>query len=80
MKCQEAEILLCEYTDGLLGPVERRALESHLAACADCAALAGDAAAAVAFLGRVAEVEPPDALITRILFQTPEKTSSCLTH
>src|SRR5690606_25985157 len=39
--------------------------------CASCAELARDVAGAVAFLGRVPEVGPPDELLARIAFQIP---------
>ena len=46
-------------------------MERHLAECPACAELARDSAAAVAFMERAAEVEPPPELITRILFDAP---------
>ena len=71
MNCAEAEILICDYVDGTLAPAAKTELERHLAACSGCAELARDAAAAVAFMERAAEVEPPPALVTRILFDPP---------
>jgi anti-sigma factor RsiW len=68
MTCAELEALLCDYVDGTL-PAERAALvREHLAACRACAELAADAAAVVAFARRAEPVQPPDALITRLLF------------
>ncbi len=46
-------------------------MERHLAECPACAELARDSAAAVAFMERAAEVEPPPELMTRILFDAP---------
>ncbi len=46
-------------------------MERHLAECPACAELARDSAAAVAFMERAADVEPPPELITRILFDAP---------
>src|ERR1035441_3712939 len=46
-------------------------LERHFAECPACAELARDSAAAVAFMSRVADVEPSPELITRILFDPP---------
>jgi hypothetical protein len=46
-------------------------VERHLAQCQACAELARDSAAAVAFMERAADVEPPPELITRILFDAP---------
>ena len=50
-------------------------MERHLAGCAACAELARDSAAAVAFMERAAEVEPPPELVTRILFDPPWATA-----
>jgi len=69
MNCAEMEVLICDYVDGTLAPAEKARLERHLAECPACAELARDSAAAVAFMERAADVEPPPELITRILFE-----------
>src|SRR5205807_6917955 len=66
MNCAELEALICDYVDGTLAPAQRTELESHLAECPACAELARDSAAAIAFIDRAADVEPPPELITRI--------------
>jgi hypothetical protein len=71
MTCAELEILLCDYVDGTLRGEEKSAFESHLAGCSTCADLAKDVAGATAFLERVATVEPPAELLTRILHEIP---------
>jgi hypothetical protein len=71
MNCAELEILICDYVDGALAPAEKAEVERHLAACPACAELARDSSAAVNFIGRAADVEPPPELITRILFDAP---------
>lgn len=71
MNCADFEILLCDYVDGTLHGEQKSALEAHLAECASCAELAKDSAGAVAFMERVAVVEPPAELLTRILFEMP---------
>ena len=48
----EAEILLADFVDGTLRGEAAHALETHLAGCPACAALARDSAEAVAFMGR----------------------------
>ena len=80
MNCTDLEILLCDYVDGALVPAEKAAVELHLAACASCSERLRDATAAVDFIGRAAEVEPPADLLTRILFEVragrPESSRS----
>ena len=71
MTCADFEILLCDYLDGTLDGPRRRELEEHRALCALCAEFAKDVAGAVAFMERVAEVEPPPELLTRITFEIP---------
>jgi len=71
MTCADLEILLCDYADGTLTGDQKAAVEEHLAACAACAQLAEDISAVVAFTGKVPPVEPPDELVTRLLFQAP---------
>ena len=64
MNCAEFEILLADYMDGTLPASDRDAFVRHLDSCAACAALAEDARAAVAFIGRASEVEPPPGIET----------------
>ncbi len=76
MSCAELEILICDYVDGTLDAAGRAVVESHLAQCPSCAALAADSAEAVQFMERAAAVEPPPQLITRILFDAPWRKSA----
>jgi hypothetical protein len=71
MTCAELESLLCDYVDGTLSPERKSVVELHLSSCSTCAELVRDASAAVAFMERAAEVEPPPELLTRILYQIP---------
>ena len=71
MNCADAEILICDYVDGTLAAAQKAEVERHLGECPACAELARDSAAAVAFMERAADVEPPPELITRILFDAP---------
>src|SRR3954451_6785564 len=71
MNCADIESLICDYVDGTLDAAPRAELERRLSACPACAALAQDSAAAVAFMQRAGDVEPPPELITRILFDSP---------
>jgi hypothetical protein len=71
MNCAELEQLICDYVDGALTADRKAEVERHLEACPGCAEVARDCAAAVAFMERAADVEPPPELITRILFDAP---------
>ena len=71
MSCAELEILICDYLDGTLDAARKAELERHLSECPACAELARDASAALGFIARAADVEPPPELITRILFDAP---------
>jgi hypothetical protein len=68
--CAEFEILLCEAVDGTLRGEPQRAFEAHRQSCVACNELAADVLGVTAFIGRVAVVEPPKELLTRILFDT----------
>ena len=57
MTCADIEILLADYVDGTLHGEQKFAVETHLAGCEGCAELARDAAGAVAFMDRAAEVD-----------------------
>ena len=71
MNCAELEQLICDYVDGTLTADRKAEVERHLESCPGCAEVARDCAAAVAFMERAADVEPPPELITRILFDAP---------
>lgn len=71
MNCADFEILLCDYVDGTLTAGIKAEFEHHMAQCAACAEMARDVRAAVGFMERAAEVEPPPELLTRILFELP---------
>jgi hypothetical protein len=71
MNCGQAEILICDYAT--LSSSERFELERHLGVCPACAELARDSAAALEFMDRCADIEPPPELVNRILFQAQWK-------
>ena len=71
MICVEFEELICDYVDGTLTAARKAEVERHLEECPACAELARDSAAAVSFMERAADVEPPPELITRILYDAP---------
>jgi hypothetical protein len=74
LSCEQFEILLADHIDGELSSPERAgdraAFEQHLGSCAACAAMAEDAQSAVSFMDMTADVEPPPALMTKILHAT----------
>ena len=79
MTCADFDILICDYVEGVLDAAHSAEVERHLAECPACAEMARDSAAAVAFMERAADVEPPPELITRILYEAPwnvEKAAS----
>ena len=67
LDCAQFEEFLSDYLDGTLGDEARAGVEDHASGCAACAALASDAAEAVAFIGRAAIVEPPMELVQKIM-------------
>src|SRR5258708_2434638 len=69
MNCADLEILLADYVDGTLHGEQKSAVERHLADCPECRELAKDAAGAVQFMERSAEVNAPPELVTRILYE-----------
>jgi len=69
VKCVDLEILLCDYVDSALSPAEKATVDLHLETCEACRELVADAKAAVALMQRSADVEPPPALVNRILFE-----------
>ena len=70
LTCAQIEPLLCDLLDGALAAGERARVEEHLAGCAACQELVDESRALSVFLARVPDVEPPPALVTRILFKT----------
>lgn len=74
LSCEQFEILLADEIDGALSSgdrvQDRTAFEQHLASCPACAAMAEDVRGALVFMERVADVEPPPALMTKILHAT----------
>jgi hypothetical protein len=75
MTCADLEVLLCDYVDGTLEGDRKAAVEQHLAACATCAQFARDISTAVAFAEKAPPVEPPDELVTQILYHVPATRS-----
>ncbi len=73
--CTEFEILLADYLDGTLASEPKANVEEHQGECVSCAELASDAAGAMGFIERAAIVDPPPALVNRILFEVTNGNS-----
>lgn len=71
LHCLDIDEILCDYLDGTLAPERKAAFDAHIHDCAPCQELVADCQLAVNFSARVADVEPPRELITRILYHTP---------
>jgi hypothetical protein len=71
MKCEQAEILLCDYLDGTLDAAHRSQLDAHMQSCAACSTMKRDVEAAMGFVAEAAPVETPVELLPRILFHLP---------
>lgn len=71
MNCAEFESTLADYVDSTLDASGRASFEEHASTCADCREFLDEVTGAVAFLGRIEDVEPPATLITRIAYQAP---------
>ncbi len=70
LTCSEFDVLLADRIDGALTPDNRARFDAHMTGCASCAAYAAEVMDAAGFLERVAEVEPPQELYTKILHAT----------
>lgn len=66
MTCERIEELLSAYLEGGLTAAERAEVESHLAACPDCAALAGLMRETMAAAADFPEVEPSPGLYAKL--------------
>jgi predicted anti-sigma-YlaC factor YlaD len=66
MTCAQFEIALSDYLDRTLPSAAKAEFEQHMASCPACAELARDAGAALEFIERVADIEPPPELVNRL--------------
>jgi anti-sigma factor RsiW len=71
MTCERTEELLSAYLEGELAPAERAEVEAHLAACPECAELAGLMREGMAAAAALPELEPSPELLAR-LYAVPE--------
>ena len=71
MKCEQAEILLCDYLDGTLEAGRRAELDAHMQTCGACSVMRRDVEAALGFIQEASPAETPEGLLPRILFHLP---------
>jgi anti-sigma factor RsiW len=68
--CDQVEVRLSDYLDGVLQGVERAELEAHADSCAHCAPLLASVRSLVGQMHAMEELEAPPRLIYAILDQT----------
>lgn len=74
--CDQIEVRLSDYLEGILQGPERAAFEAHVETCAECASLLASVRSLVSELHSMEEMEAPAGLVDSILDQTvgPRKT------
>src|SRR5206468_10606910 len=70
MSCSEFDALLSQAIDGTLACDRLVAFEAHGSECQLCGPLLQEAESGRSWLKSLAEVEPPDELVTNILLRT----------
>lgn len=75
MTCERFEELLSAYLEGELAAAERAGMDAHLAACAECAELAGLMRETLAATAAFPQIEPSPALLAR-LYAVPEERAA----
>lgn len=75
--CEQTELRLSDYLDGLLHPEERHAFDVHVNGCPRCTPLVAGVTHLVQDLHTMEEVEPPPRLVYSILDKTlgPRETT-----
>jgi hypothetical protein len=68
--CEQTELLLTDYLDGLLQPEQQRAFDIHVSGCERCTPLVASVTHAVANLRALPELETPPRLVYNILDAT----------
>lgn len=68
--CDQVEMLLSDYLEGLLPKPDREAFEAHVQTCAECAPLLASVRTVLTELHSMEEVEAPPRLIYSILDNT----------
>jgi anti-sigma factor RsiW len=68
--CEQTELRLSEYLDGLLNDAEQRAFDAHVNACEQCTPLVGRVSHLLTNLHGMEELETPPRLVYSILDKT----------
>jgi len=68
--CEQTEVLLTDYLDGLLQPEQQRAFDLHVNSCERCTPLVAGVTHAIANLRALPELETPPRLVYNILDAT----------
>jgi hypothetical protein len=68
--CEQTELLLTDYLDGLLSPQQRHDFDLHVNSCERCTPLVSSVSHAVANLRALPELETPPRLVYNILDAT----------
>jgi len=71
--CKDIENSLPLYSEGLLSEAEKKAVEEHLAECADCSKALADLKKAAAITQELSEVEPPPWFREKIMARVREE-------
>lgn len=68
--CEQTELLLTDYLDGLLSAADRHEFDMHVNSCARCTPLVSSVMHALSGLHALSEIEPPQRLVYNILDKT----------
>jgi len=68
--CEQTELLLTDYLDGLLSAAEKHEFDAHVNTCARCTPLVSSVTHALATVRSLPEIEPPQRLVYNILDKT----------
>ena len=68
--CEQTELLLTDYLDGLLSAADRHDFDAHVNSCQHCTPLVSSVTHALANLRSLPEIEPPQRLVYNILDKT----------
>ena len=68
--CEQTELLLSDYLDGLLSAAERHEFDAHVNTCERCTPLVSSVTHALSGLHALPQIEPPARLVYNILDKT----------